>query len=245
MWWVETDLPDRVTLDPSRMVRRLLKTVLWVTVGLLVADYLFNFFDVADNDRVRRLFNVAREESVPTWFASTQALALAVTAWVLSRADSPARRGWLGVATFFLYVSVDDAAKVHERLGSALGEVFEDREWAADFPSYTWQLFVAPVLGLALLWSVLFIWRRVSGGYRRWAVVGLAGFGVAQAIDFLEGVEGLFEGWSERLEVGEYTVSHGLLATEELLEMLSTTAIWSVLLIYLAGLVSGLRIELD
>lgn len=226
------------------MVRRLIGTVVGTILLLLVADYLLNFFDLAGNDRVRRLFNVAREESIPTWFASAQALGVAVTGWILARLDLGARRRWLGVGAFFLYVSVDDSAKVHERLGSALGEVFEDRAWAANFPSYTWQLFVAPVLGLALLSVVIFLWRRTTGRYRHWAPAGLAGFGVAQAIDFLEGVDGLFEGWSDRWGVEEYTVSHGFRAVEELLEMLSTTAMWAVLLTYLAGLVSGLRVEL-
>lgn len=241
---------EEVRLDPHLAVRRILVLVLVLELLALAGDYVFNFYDVAGEIRIRRIFNIAREESIPTWLSSTQALALATTAWVVSRlarrdGSRKTRRGWLGVAAFFLYVSIDDAASIHERLGSALEEAFASSPWVSQYPSFGWQILLAPLLALGLFASAAFIWRQQPSTTARVLVIAaLVGFALAQGIDYLEGVENLFYDWSRALVVGEYTVSHTLRAIEEMLEMLSTTALWAPVLWHLADRASRLRIEM-
>jgi hypothetical protein len=238
---------EEIRFDPHIAVRRLLLVVLALEAAVLAGDYVFNFLDVAGDLRIRRIFNIAREESIPTWFAGSQALAFAATAWVLSRfarrdGTRGVRRGWLGVSVFFLYVGIDDAASIHERLGSALKEAYASSAWVSQYPSFGWQIFLAPILALGLFASAAFIWRH-EPRTRLLVVAGLVGFAVAQGIDYLEGVENLFYNLSISLDVDEYTVSHTLRTIEEMLEMLSTTALWAPTLWHLADRANGVRIQ--
>lgn len=219
-------------LDAAAIARRILLAALLIQVAIMAANLIFNFLDVTGHISIRRIFNVAREESLPTWFASLQALAVSVTAWALWRVESA--RGWLFVSLYFLYVSIDDAAAVHERVATALSETFPTLPFLEDYPSFSWHLLVAPVLAAGLLAVAVYQWRRIPT--RRTLVLvgaGLAAFAISQSFDVLEGIDGLFDGWAEDLGVAEYTVGHGFRATEEWLEMLGTTALWAPMLLLL------------
>lgn len=226
------DPGGRLQIDAAQTARRILFAVLWIQVAVMAGNLIFNFFDVAGHISIRRIFNVAREESLPTWFASLQAGLAAFTAWALWKLEDV--RGWMFVALFFLYVSIDDAAEVHERVATALSDTFPTLPFLAEYPSFSWHLLVAPVLGAGLVAVAVYQWRRIPT--RRTLVLlgaGLAAFAVSQSLDVLEGIDGLFEGWADDLGVADYTVSHGFRATEEWLEMLGTTALWAPMLLRL------------
>lgn len=215
----------KVEVDTRRTVTRVIQIALVLQLVVLVGDIVFNYLDVFGHLSIRRIFNIAREESFPTWFASTQALAVAVTAAGLWRIT--ARQSWAWVAGFFLYISIDDAAQVHERVSTALADTFPTLPFLSDYPSFSWHLLIAPILAAALLAVGAQLW--VSDPTRQTkllVVAGLAAFAVSQGIDVLEGVDGLFDGWADDLGVAPYTVGHGLRTVEEMLEMLGTLALW-------------------
>ncbi len=219
-------------IDPPSTARRLLIAVLWIQLALMAGDLIFNYLDVAGHISIRRIFNVAREQSLPTWFASLQAGLVSVTAWALWRIERS--RGWLFTAGFFLYVSIDDAAEVHERVATALSDRFPSLPFLADYPSFSWHLLVAPVLAAGLAAVGAYLWFRIPTTRTRGLVVaGLAAFAISQSLDVLEGIDGLFEGWATDLGVADYTVGHSFRAVEELLEMLGTTALWAPMLLRL------------
>ena len=225
-----------IQIDAAAIARRVLFAMLWIQVAVMLANLVFNFFDVTGHISIRRIFNVAREESLPTWFASLQALLVSVTAWALWRIE--AARGWLFVSLFFLYVSIDDAASVHERVATALSDTFPTLPLLESYPSFSWHLLVAPVLAAGLFAVAVYQWRRIPT--RRTLILvgaGLAAFAISQSFDVLEGIDGLFEGWAEDLGVADYTVGHGFRATEEWLEMLGTTALWAPMLLLLGDTV--------
>jgi len=227
--------------DTVRLARRILIGVLALEALLLVLNYTFNFFDILNDISVRRIFNIAREQSLPTFFASLQAVAVGATAftlWRLQRRDAAGERGWLFVAIFWTYVGIDDNAEIHERLGSALERASEGSGVLSNFPSFAWQLFVAPVLAAGLLAAVIVAWRHVERG-RPLFLACLACFAIAQGFDFLEGIENLFEDWASGIGAAEYTVSHAFRAAEETLEMLGTTAFWAPTLWLLADRLRG------
>lgn len=221
-----------IEVDAAALARRILIAVLWIQLAIMAANLMFNFFDVTGHISIRRIFNVAREQSLPTWFASLQAILASVTAWALWRIEGA--RGWLFVSLFFLYVSIDDAAAVHERVATALSETFPTLPLLENYPSFSWHLLVAPVLAGGLFAVALYQWRRIPT--RRTLLLvggGLAAFAISQSFDVLEGIDGLFDEWAENLGVADYTVGHGFRATEEWLEMLGTTALWAPMLLLL------------
>ena len=232
----------RLETDTRRVARRIVTLALALQVVVLAGSVVFNYVDVADHISIRRIFNIAREESLPTWFASTQALAVSLTAALLWRLSG--RTGWAWVAGFWLYVSIDDAAEVHERVATALSDRIGDVGPLAAYPSFSWHLLVAPVLALGLFGVAVHLWRAdPSRRSRTLVVAGLAAFAVAQGIDVLEGIEGLFEGWADALDVADYTVGHGFRTVEEMLEMLGTLALWAPMLFLVSERLGTVTLE--
>ena len=97
--------------------------------------------------------------------------------------------------------------------------------------------------GAGLLATAIFLWLRVPSG-RKLVVFSLVAFAVAQGLDYLEGVDGLLDGWAEDASLAAYTVNHGSRAIEEMLEMLATTALWAPMLWALVERTEGTRVQL-
>lgn len=198
-----------------------------ITVGLL--DVFFYYLEWLPSEIIRRSFNIGTEESLGTWVSTSLALfaglvAAALAARFYQSAVRKSSFGWTIVALFFIYISFDDAAKFHERLGTAFRVKFEiltDSEIISWFPSWGWQLFVAPffvAMGIYLCW---FFWGAVSARLRVWVIFAFALLAAAVGLDFVEGTMN---------REGIDTYIHLMRLTEELLEMFGTTAFLYVFL---------------
>ena len=70
-------------------MNRLVRTVFIVAVAAellwVILDGFINYAHWIDDSSVRKIFNVAREESLPTWFAVVQTLAVGIVAFLLAR----------------------------------------------------------------------------------------------------------------------------------------------------------------
>jgi hypothetical protein len=84
--------------------------VFGVEVFLVLLDAIVNYGKFTDIGSLRRLSNIAREDGLATWFASTQALFAGLTAmlvYVVSKQMGLVKKhtiGWLVTALFFIYV---------------------------------------------------------------------------------------------------------------------------------------------
>ena len=118
---------------------------------------------------LRRLFDIAREDSLASWFACTQTLLLGLTLgfiW-LCKKNQPNRQrealGWLILTRFFLYMAVDDGAQIHERLGTVFKKTMEQAGNNLDFfPSYTWQIIFLPVFVGLGVFTYYFLWNQLT-----------------------------------------------------------------------------------
>lgn len=228
-------------VDGDLWVKRI--TLFFMTGAFIVgaADLILVFFELSPSRIVARSFDITIEESFGTWFSSSQALLVGLVATAIlvhsSKHDSTLIvLGWGLAAIFFVFISLDDAAKLHERLGTALRVKYENntdiplRDW---FPSWGWQLFIAPLfmaMGLFLLW---FLWSAVASSLRVWVLVALGLLGFAVGLDFVEGLE---------IEMMSNDSSRHLMQLlEEMLEMLGTT---TFLFVFLSTLNSRVRLLL-
>jgi len=244
--------PVSLDIDARAAVGRWLVAVGAVLVGLALLDWLVAWDGEGWPDAIRRLCNAAREDSLASWVATVQAAGIAAVAWacwrVVREGDaSPRRRvGWLVVALVTTWLAVDEGARVHERLGTvvdaALRTARRDPQtggvvgWLGRYPSYGWQLVVAPPLAAAALFFLVFLGREAGGGWARRALwVGCALVGVAVALDFVEGLDRehpwnayahlaageRFDDWSRRrFGTGAYaTTLHLGRVVEELIEL--------------------------
>jgi hypothetical protein len=248
------------TVDTDRLIRAIFIGSIVIIVFLIIADYVFNYVDVLDEQSFRRIWNIAREQSIPTWFSSIQAQLLGVTvmaiAWIQAGEISRVKTIiWLLIGLFFLWIGIDDFAEIHEKLGGVLerlaakGENSAVTEIMLQNPSFSWHTFIAPFFALCGLGILLFLW--LSFWRLRLVHFLILGFGcwaVAQGLDFIEGLDDVdifYDEIQQMLSIRrKYGVTHLFKVIEEVLEMLGTTLLWVGFLHYLAHVSNGHRFTL-
>lgn len=238
-------------------------------IAFVALDYHVNYGRAVDIGPVRRMFNITREDSLASWFGTTQTFLVALTFGLLyaiarRRADSKGRAlGWLVLAVFFGYMAIDDGAQIHERVGSALEAMLggADRGLGV-FPSYTWHIVLLPVFAVLGLFLLAFLWMELPGrASRALMLAAIACFVVAVGLDFVEGLDvehrwNLYrrlsetyslDGWARARfhESAFETLRHFSRSVEEALEMFATTLLWFVLLRHLPSAARELRIHFE
>jgi hypothetical protein len=262
----------RLDLDRDRIVWRL--ALVWVAIelGLLVLDYHVNFGGVHIAGSIRRLANLAREDSLANLLAVLQVFLLALTVWGVWLTERRAgaskwqRRGWAVVAFLFTWMTIDDGARVHERFGTASKRVMEawmdarGEEFVDFFPSYAWQVVFLPFFAALGLFTLWFLWKELKPKHSRTMVmVGIACFVTAVGMDFFEGLDSGHRAnpyaWlADRLDIEEWTkwrfhastyatLRHFSKDIEEVIEMFGTTLIWLAVLRHWLGSASEMRIR--
>ena len=239
-------------------------------------EILFVLLDASTNLKewgvsgpIKRLFNIAMETSIPTWFSVMQAAVVGAIVGLIALLkrgqNTESRRiwmGWMAIAVFFVYMSLDDGSMLHERVGSALrsdsaiSNTVETSEetggafiLAPSFPSYSWQLVLMPFFALFGLYMFLFLWHELGPGEFKWFVAGLACYAAAVGLDFIEGFDhngnvwNIYPGMAKMCGLDPPTVRHLLQSLEEFLEMLGTTAFLGLFLNHLMLSTGEIRIS--
>ena len=258
----------RVDIDPVRLARRVFLFCVTAEIVFVLLDYHVNYGRLVDVGAIRRMTNIAREDSLASWFGTTQTLFVALTAWVLfllSRAGlATAWRqvGWAVVAAMFTYMAVDDGAQLHERFGT-LASVSSDNgsSLLSAFPSFAWQVLFVPVFGLFGLALAFFLWKELrSRAAFALVLSALACLVVAVALDFVEGLEAdhplnvytwivtqidLEDFAAARFQQNAYdAVEHFSRSLEEFLEMLANTLLWVTFLRHTPAVAPNVHLSL-
>lgn len=113
------------------------------------------------------LFNMDGEGNVPAWFSSGLLMfssqLLLITAIAERRQGTP-WAGWMGLACIFAFLSVDEMAALHERIGRAAGDLagvqglLHEYAWVAVYIPFT------ALIGLLYVRFLLRMPRRVRLG---------------------------------------------------------------------------------
>lgn len=222
-----------MNLDSQRIPLRIFVACVAIELLLVFLDSTINFHHYSDTGAIRRLFNMTREDGLASWFMVLQTIVAAITLLLISlierdrQATTKKHWYWAILALFFLYLSADDAAKIHERLGTLYDSYGSDNGIASLFPSYGWHVAVLPFFVVAGLAMLGFLWKEITTPYAR-ALLLLAPLIMALAIslDFVEGLEhdhpwNLYTWFSEYWQISPNTIRHFGKTLEEFLEMLS------------------------
>lgn len=90
-------------------------------------------------------FDLSWDGNVPTWYASSTLLLCAVLIFIIAcfeRArESRWTRYWFGLGWIFVFLSIDETATIHERVGSALNTISPTLEGMGGLFNYTWVVF--------------------------------------------------------------------------------------------------------
>ncbi|MDX8395282.1 MAG: hypothetical protein R8K22_02600 [Mariprofundaceae bacterium] len=231
-----------INLDTDYLSWRLLVLLVCIELMLVLLDIVINYAEVIRYTSIHELFNIAREDGLAGWFMTAQTLIAAMVLWFIyylsCQVESIStfyRRGWLVLALFFTYMSADDGAVIHERLGTMFEDMMDQSaglgrpglltQWLDFFPSYEWQ-FLLPVFGLIGLYMLYFLWKVL--GRSRQLMLVLAAFSclsVAVLLDFIEGMPeehalNIYSWLKQAYMLENYTVDHFAKSLEEFLEML-------------------------
>src|SRR3972149_11884030 len=171
-----------------RLASRVLLFCLATEVTFVVLDYHINYGRLIDVGAMRRLLNIAREDGLASWYASTQTLLIGLTLLAIYAVDR--LRGYLILAVGFLYMAVDDGAQLHERFSSTFDAMAERSALAAWFPSYTWHVLFLPPFAALGLYLLLFLWSKLGRTRPRLLLVtAMVSLGTAVSLAFFEGLE--------------------------------------------------------
>ena len=236
-----------------------------IFIFCLVAEVLFVFLDAFVNyaewskfGTIRRLFNITREDSLATWFMVTQTFVTSLILWVIfllqrNRAVSGKRiAGWGFLAGFFTYLSADDGAMIHERLGTLAEKAYKSDKYSYSesllgriqelFPSYEWQLVALPFLVAAGLFMLFFLWREFNTrGERLLLFTAAACMALAVGLDFVEGLEfnhplNVAAWFGGTFDFTIHSVKHFSKSLEEFLEMVAMSVLLMLFLRHLIRL---------
>jgi hypothetical protein len=230
--------PLQITIDTRQLLWLLLSSLLAIELLLVFLDLYVNWGKAADSPAIRRMFNTTREDGLASWFAVTQTFVVAMVLWAIFALSARVqdnrlqRFGWLLLALFFSYMTIDDGAMVHERLGTASKNLGEDSlisQYTGAFPSYAWQaLFLLPLtcIGMFMLW---FLWRTMPDKVSRIGIIAALGlFAIAVGMDYIEGLEHGYTPLADAFGWKGSSVRHFAKSIEEFLEMLAMS-LWLVI----------------
>jgi len=130
------------------------------------------------------LFNVARENSLPTFFSSTTlflaSVLLGIVAVLKRKISAPYARHWAILAVIFLYLAADEAASMHELWGRPTKELLGN--WATGAFFFSW---VIPAMALLAAFAIVFLgfwWHLPSR--TRWLTLIAALLYIGGAVGF-------------------------------------------------------------
>ncbi|MDZ7697197.1 MAG: hypothetical protein U5R49_09850 [Deltaproteobacteria bacterium] len=211
-------------------------------------DLLFNFTTWVPVIELQKIFDMTRERAVGTWLSTTLSflagLTLLTIFFSLRAVNGPKREafGWLILSLFFIYMSVDDCAYIHERSGDFVKRMVSSEALpfglsgiVGRFPSYYWHLIMGPFFVTMGFFMLYFLWKRFRDiGLLKYLVLSLSGLAVAMFLDLAEGISRIVNKLQVMIGISKTVVIHMLRLTEESLEILSIILLLFAFMRYLS-----------
>jgi hypothetical protein len=108
----------KIKISTSRIIVGLLTIVIALTLIDGIIRTIENIYGYENTTKIGRLFHTSAEGNIPSWFSSSLLLLSAflsgVTAKISETKDYSFVRNWIALAIIFLYLSLDEAAGLHE-----------------------------------------------------------------------------------------------------------------------------------
>jgi hypothetical protein len=183
----------------------------WLVLGIAVVSGLGLAAELAKGSLPPELvqhLSLSYEGNVPTWFSSSLLLACAIAAGTIAREATSWRRHWWGIAVVAGYLSMDEAAEIHEHLGGLFG--------THGFLYFDWVLIAVPIVVVLFLVYLRFIIAQPSATRTSLIIAGIIYVGGAAGMDLPLGW------WTEHF--GNDGLGYALIDwVEETLEMIGAT----------------------
>ncbi|MHB0911865.1 MAG: hypothetical protein ACYC2Y_00280 [Armatimonadota bacterium] len=224
----------RIALAPSRVFRYLLYTVFVLGIASFAVEVIRVETGHGRLMGFGSLFDAGAESNLPTWYSSFTLLFCAALLWAIASGAQRSRLHWRLLAGAFLYMSVDEACMLHERIGIA----FEPRLQGTVLASLGWIAFFLPVVIAAALFFAGFVRRLPRETMRLFLLSGLLFLGGAIGMELIGGL------W--RTGHGENNLPYALmLAVEEPSEMFGVALFAYALMRHIVRHTEGVSVEIE
>ncbi|RMF79290.1 MAG: hypothetical protein D6737_11980 [Chloroflexi bacterium] len=182
-----------------------------------------------------QLFNVNREGNIPTWFSSSillfAALLFAVIAYAVRQRGGTLQARWWGLAAILLYLSIDEAAAIHEKLTVPL----QDSLHVTGYLYFAWVLVGIPLALIVTLTYLRFVWHLPAHIRRLFFLAGAVYLGGALGVEIISANQ-----WY--LNDGTSLIFSTIGTVEEWMEMMGVVIIIYALLRYIGETVGEVRV---
>lgn len=213
-------------ISPRKITLLLTLVVICLSLASLAGQFSNHILGYPRVFGLVRLFNVALDSNVPTWYSSFALLLCSLLLAVIARARKIARARyilhWKVLSGIFLYLSIDEVAMIHEQIDIMLGLNIN----RTGFLHYSW---VAVGIPLTLIFVLLYL-KFLAHLPRKTRLL----FFVAGTI-FVSGAIGteMFAGRHHEV-YGEHNMTYAIItALEEFCEMLGIVVFIYALLSYM------------
>lgn len=220
-----------ITLPFRRLVQSLVSVwVFLVIAGFCVEAWKYILY-LDDSMDWLYFFGLSYEQNLPTWYSSSLlllcAVQLALAALVATKQRTPFRMHWWSLSLIFFYISLDEAATIHE----GLSRLF-------DFGGVLYFGWVVPAAIAVLALGLIYLpFLKHLDSSTRWNFVRAGCFYVGGAL----GVELLLGYWTDMH--GTKNLGYGLIdLLEESMEILGVSLFFVALLEFLAAESRTIRI---
>lgn len=209
--------------------RKLFLTLICIEL-LLIVSYGTDAWVQGPAEQLHALIDLDAEGNLPTWFSSFQLSLIALSLWTLAarirESQRPSRRFLRACGGFFLLLSIDETAMIHERITASLGSRYID--WV---PAYLANHIDETILcGLVLIAGLAAAYPHLRGIWRMSRAASL--IGAAGCVVYLTGAAVLetigYRMVSAGVSLALYRIE---VAAEEFFEMLGASLILYAVLV--------------
>lgn len=229
----------KINLFPRRTIQFLFFVVLGLVLLSLIGQFTVYFLpNYPLRNNFAQLFNVDLERNIPTMYSASALLFCSILLAIIANAKKIAGntylRHWTGLSIIFLYLSLDEALIIHDKLIKPLRSTFN----ASGFLYFTWVIPGAIFVLVCLLAFLKFLTHLPAQTRRLFLIAGLI---------FVTGALGveMVGGYYSNL-YGERNIGYAIITTiEELLEMLGIVAFIYALLSYMSFHITSVGLQVN
>lgn len=208
-----------------------------VVVAHVIVYFLQQVLSPAVWDSLDGLFNLSRENNFPTYFSAFLLVVAGLLARILylykKKAGSTYSMQWLLLSFVFIFLSLDEAVQIHERLTKISGEQFKFLN--SGFLSFAWVIPYTVLFLVVAVYFARFVFALPKRTRNLFLASGVLYIGGALGFEFVEGY--VFNRYG-------FNVVYWMLATiEEVMEMTGVILVIYAMLDYLQALPIRLGIK--
>ena len=221
-----TEVSVAIELSP-RYVRQFL---VGTSIFLAIVSYSAHLVARSRDADSIALLDVGDEVSIGTWFETLLFACAALALLFGGRATSTFRSRWYVLAAVMMLLSIDEAASMHERLGSGLRDVVG----ASGILYYVWVIPALVFVAILAVYEIPWLRSLPPTTARRVVVAGALFVAGAAFLELAAGPEAEAKGTDTLLSIS-------LTGVEELLEMIGL----SLFIFAIVDHLSGRRLVVD